>query len=99
MMALHLSAFTGGGPAVEFVLQLFVGSLGFVRHGRFHIVALASRRLSRSAALRAKSKGRRRYVYAPVLFLMAPRPQNPTPDSEAGSLYCPNCAEEVTDPL
>lgn len=30
---------------------------------------------------------------------MATRPQNPTPEPSPGSLYCPNCAEEVTDPL
>ncbi len=36
---------------------------------------------------------------ATVLFLMATRPQNPAPDPNPGSLYCPNCAEEVTDPL
>jgi hypothetical protein len=28
---------------------------------------------------------------------MATHPQNPPP--EPSSLYCPNCAEEVTDPL
>jgi len=43
--------------------------------------------------------GRRRYVYATVFFFMAKPPQNPDPESEPGSLYCPNCAEEVTDPL
>jgi hypothetical protein len=30
---------------------------------------------------------------------MATRPPKPAPESEPGSLYCPNCAEEVTDPL
>jgi len=30
-------------------------------------------------------------------LLMVTRPQKPAPDP--GSLYCPNCAEEVTDPL
>src|SRR5436309_292473 len=35
MMALHLLAFTFGGPAIEFLLQLFVGSLGLVRHRCF----------------------------------------------------------------
>ena len=30
-------------------------------------------------------------------FLMATHPQPPTP--QPPSLYCPNCAEEVTDPL
>jgi len=30
---------------------------------------------------------------------MATRPDNPLPDDEPASLYCPNCAEEVTDPL
>ncbi|HEY3972069.1 MAG TPA: hypothetical protein VGM18_03640 [Candidatus Sulfotelmatobacter sp.] len=43
--------------------------------------------------------GRRRYYYATVFFFMATRPQNPDPELEPGSLYCPNCAEEVTDPL
>src|SRR5215470_17317804 len=32
MVLLHLRAFAGGGPAVEFLLQFFVGGLGFVRH-------------------------------------------------------------------
>src|SRR5271170_1234693 len=32
MMALHLLAFTLMGPAVEFVLEFFVGSLGFIGH-------------------------------------------------------------------
>ena len=32
MVALHLRAFAFGGPAVEFVLQLFVGSLGLITH-------------------------------------------------------------------
>jgi hypothetical protein len=79
------------------------------------IVAPASRRLSwgrprlavtarpghdsRRSLPGAKSKGRRRYVYATVFLFMATRPDNPLPDSEPGSLYCPNCAEEVTDPL
>jgi hypothetical protein len=30
---------------------------------------------------------------------MVTRPQNPAPEPDPGSLYCPNCAEEVTDPL
>jgi len=30
---------------------------------------------------------------------MATRPENPEAEPEAGTLYCPNCAEEVTDPL
>jgi hypothetical protein len=30
---------------------------------------------------------------------MATRPHNPSPESGSGSLYCPNCAEEVNDPL
>jgi|HubBroStandDraft_3_1064219.scaffolds.fasta_scaffold1455295_1 hypothetical protein len=34
-----------------------------------------------------------------VFLFMATRPPTPAPDSEPGSLYCPNCAEEVTDPL
>jgi hypothetical protein len=42
-------------------------------------------------------------LYAPRLcysfFLMATRSQNPDPELEPGSLYCPTCAEEVTDPL
>jgi predicted amidophosphoribosyltransferase len=36
-------------------------------------------------------------AYATLLPLMATHPQNPLP--EPSSLYCPNCAEEVTDPL
>jgi hypothetical protein len=36
---------------------------------------------------------------ATVLFLMASPPQNPTPQPGPGPLYCPNCAEEVNDPL
>jgi hypothetical protein len=31
-------------------------------------------------------------------LLMATRPLNP-PESGPGPLYCPNCAEEVADPL
>ncbi|MGA8501797.1 MAG: hypothetical protein WB683_09635, partial [Candidatus Sulfotelmatobacter sp.] len=32
--------------------------------------------------------------------LMATRPQNPSqPEPSRGSLYCPNCAVEVNDPL
>ena len=30
---------------------------------------------------------------------MATRPQNPLPEPDPSSLYCPNCAEEVNDPL
>jgi hypothetical protein len=30
---------------------------------------------------------------------MATRPQNPPPEPSPGPLYCPNCAQEVTDPL
>ena len=30
---------------------------------------------------------------------MASRPQNPAPQPESSLLYCPNCAQEVTDPL
>jgi hypothetical protein len=30
---------------------------------------------------------------------MVTRPQNPAPEPDPGSLYCPNCAEQVTDPL
>ncbi len=36
---------------------------------------------------------------AKVLLLMATRPQNPPPEPNPGSLYCPDCAVEVTDPL
>jgi hypothetical protein len=32
-------------------------------------------------------------------FRMATRPQNPPPTPNPGSLYCPNCAKEVNDPL
>lgn len=34
-------------------------------------------------------------------FFMVTRPPKPQsdPDAEPGALYCPNCAEEVTDPL
>jgi hypothetical protein len=40
-------------------------------------------------------------LYATVFLFMPTRPQKPEPepDPEPGSLYCPNCAEEVTDPL
>jgi hypothetical protein len=45
-------------------------------------------------------RGRQLYNYATVFFFMATRPQNPPePDPEPSSLYCPNCAEEVNDPL
>jgi hypothetical protein len=37
--------------------------------------------------------------YATVFLFMATRPQNPAPDPDPASLYCPNCAEEVNDPL
>ena len=37
--------------------------------------------------------------YVTVFLLMATRPQNPPPEPNPGSLYCPNCAEEVNDPL
>ncbi|MGA9980393.1 MAG: hypothetical protein WBQ08_17365 [Candidatus Sulfotelmatobacter sp.] len=30
---------------------------------------------------------------------MATRPQNPSPQPDSSPLYCPNCAEEVSDPL
>jgi hypothetical protein len=30
---------------------------------------------------------------------MATRPPNFPPPSNSGSLYCPNCAKEVNDPL
>jgi len=30
---------------------------------------------------------------------MATRSQNPEPEPDPASLYCPNCAEEVSDPL
>jgi hypothetical protein len=32
-------------------------------------------------------------------LLMATNPQNPPPEPVPGPLYCPNCAQEVTDPL
>ena len=35
---------------------------------------------------------------ARVILLVESHPQNP-PMPGPGSLYCPNCAEEVTDPL
>jgi hypothetical protein len=35
--------------------------------------------------------------YATVLLFMAQTPPSPEPKPEL--LYCPNCAEEVTDPL
>ncbi len=37
-------------------------------------------------------------LYVTVFLLMATRPQNP-PEPSPGSFYCPNCAEEVNDPL
>jgi hypothetical protein len=30
---------------------------------------------------------------------MVPNAPDPAPKKDAGLLYCPNCAEEVTDPL
>ena len=37
-------------------------------------------------------------VCARVILLVESHPQNP-PKSGPGPLYCPNCAQEVTDPL
>jgi len=37
-------------------------------------------------------------IYATVFLLMASQPQKPT-EPEPSLLYCPNCAEEVNDPL
>jgi hypothetical protein len=36
-------------------------------------------------------------ICATVSFLMATQPEPPVPGP--GPLYCPNCAEEVSDPL
>jgi hypothetical protein len=36
-------------------------------------------------------------ICATVLLLMATSPQDPAP--EPGQLYCPNCGQEVSDPL
>jgi hypothetical protein len=52
-----------------------------------------------SVISRLEKQRRRRNVYATVFFLMATRPQNPPPEPSPGPLYCPNCAEEVSDPL
>ena len=38
-------------------------------------------------------KGRRRCLYATVLILV------PDPQTKPEPLYCPQCSEEVTDPL
>jgi hypothetical protein len=43
-----------------------------------------------------ESKGRRRCLYATFAILMAPNPQT---EPEPEPLYCPRCAQEVTDPL
>jgi hypothetical protein len=43
--------------------------------------------------------GRNNLLYATVFLLMATRLENPPPESGRGSLYCPNCAKEVNDPL
>lgn len=37
--------------------------------------------------------------YAKVSLLMATRPLDPKPEPSPGPLYCPNCAQEVSDPL
>jgi hypothetical protein len=34
-----------------------------------------------------------------IFFLMNTTSENPAPDPDPASLYCPNCAEEVNDPL
>jgi hypothetical protein len=34
-----------------------------------------------------------------VSLSMATRPQNPPPEPSPGPLYCPNCAQEVKEPL
>lgn len=38
-------------------------------------------------------------ICATVFLHMAANPHNPHPEPKPGSLYCPNCAEEVNDPL
>jgi hypothetical protein len=39
-----------------------------------------------------------RHSYVKVFFFVVTHP-NPAPEPDAASLYCPNCAEEVLDPL
>jgi hypothetical protein len=43
--------------------------------------------------------GRDFLFYATVFLFMATRPQDDKPEPEPAALYCPNCAEEVNDPL
>jgi hypothetical protein len=89
MMALHLWAFAGSSPAIEFLLQLLVGGYWFLGQAvALHVV----QRL-------ASSFGRDCAFYATVFLFMATRPQDDKPEPEPAALYCPNCAEEVNDPL
>jgi len=43
--------------------------------------------------------GRDYVFYATVFLFMATRPQGDPPEPDPAALYCPNCAEEVNDPL
>ena len=56
-------------------------------------------RPSRTMPCASIRERRRHWLYATVFLSMATRPENPEAEPEAGTLYCPNCAEEVTDPL
>src|SRR5712672_306613 len=94
-MAFHLLAFTRGGPAVEFLLQLLVGSLWFFSHD---LVFDCGTPLRSNCAVRIQL-GRQPYLYATGFLFMATRPPDPPAQPGPGALYCPNCAEEVSDPL
>ena len=85
---LHLLAFALFGPAVEFVLQLFVGSLWLFSQEAFSITELLNCKLNTN--LHA--------LYATLTLRMAPSPL-PAPQREPELLYCPTCGEEVSDPL
>jgi hypothetical protein len=52
-----------------------------------------------SVARRLHGRGRDFLFYATVFLFMATRPQDDKPEPDPSALYCPNCAEEVNDPL
>src|ERR1700690_4106271 len=99
MMMLHLLAFTGFGPAVEFGLQAVVGS-GFFGHGFSFGIELKPQRAQGSQGTPRLnwSLSQAHEGYATFAVLMGPSPQT-SEETKPEPLYCPQCAKEVTDPL
>ena len=92
MMALHILTTSGLSPAIEFLLELLIGRWRFFWHEFLNLDCqpLAGERVAGTAALRL--------CYIALLMTQTPQSSEQNKPKQE-PFYCPQCSQEVADPL